>query len=314
MLGYPVLSIRSIPKDEAWLPRFFAEDLKKGRITTPLEIGDVWPENYSSNSAQKVWAAKFAAHHPNVVVLDLSSFKCGHDAPTYGIIDSIISAARHALLGAARHRRQQAGRLDQDPRQDLRPQPDAAQGAARGRRPEKQELLHRDRQEAAGAAARSRRKQLAERSQKDPAVERQIEEITEQRARLRAGPRRQDRRRAEPPSGAERDEGRRHRAARHQAPRRPKTHRPAPEPERPRDRHGRPHDSTKAPAFKLPILGDDVADAETSTSTPSCAGSRTKSAPSCGLAADTDHWVRPDGQPAVHQEPAREHHACWSPA
>jgi hypothetical protein len=40
-----------------------------------------------------VWAAKFAAHHPNVVVLDLSSFKCGHDAPTYGIIDSIISAA-----------------------------------------------------------------------------------------------------------------------------------------------------------------------------------------------------------------------------
>ena len=53
----------------------------------------MWPENYSSNSAQKVWAAKFAAHHPNVVVLDLSSFKCGHDAPTYGIIDSIIGAA-----------------------------------------------------------------------------------------------------------------------------------------------------------------------------------------------------------------------------
>src|SRR5450432_790676 len=92
VLGYPVLSIRSIPKDETYLSRYFAEDLKSGRITTPLEIGDVWPENYSSNSAQKVWAAKFAAHHPNVVVLDLSSFKCGHDAPTYGIIDSIITA------------------------------------------------------------------------------------------------------------------------------------------------------------------------------------------------------------------------------
>jgi predicted nucleotide-binding protein (sugar kinase/HSP70/actin superfamily) len=26
-------------------------------------------------------------------VQDLSSFKCGHDAPTYGLIDSIISAA-----------------------------------------------------------------------------------------------------------------------------------------------------------------------------------------------------------------------------
>ena len=53
----------------------------------------MWPENYSANSSQKVWAAKFAAHHPNVVVLDLSSFKCGHDAPTYGIIDSIITTA-----------------------------------------------------------------------------------------------------------------------------------------------------------------------------------------------------------------------------
>ena len=42
----------------------------------------------------KVWAAKFAAHHPNVVVLDLSSFKCGHDAPTYGIIDGIIGTAQ----------------------------------------------------------------------------------------------------------------------------------------------------------------------------------------------------------------------------
>jgi predicted nucleotide-binding protein (sugar kinase/HSP70/actin superfamily) len=93
VLGYPILSIRSVPKDEQYLARFFADDLKSGRISTPLEINDVWPENYSANSSQKVWGAKFAAHHPNVVVLDLSSFKCGHDAPTYGIIDSIISAA-----------------------------------------------------------------------------------------------------------------------------------------------------------------------------------------------------------------------------
>jgi len=92
-LGYPVLSIRSIPKDEQWLARFFAEDLRSGQIDSPLDIRDVWPENYSANSALKVWAAKFAARHPNVVVLDLSSFKCGHDAPTYGIIDSVISSA-----------------------------------------------------------------------------------------------------------------------------------------------------------------------------------------------------------------------------
>jgi predicted nucleotide-binding protein (sugar kinase/HSP70/actin superfamily) len=97
--GYPILSIRSIPKDEAWLARFFAEDLKSGKITTPLEIGDVWPENYSANSAMKVWAAKFAARHPNVVLLDLSSFKCGHDAPTYGIIDRIVEQSAVPTLG-----------------------------------------------------------------------------------------------------------------------------------------------------------------------------------------------------------------------
>jgi predicted nucleotide-binding protein (sugar kinase/HSP70/actin superfamily) len=98
--GYPILTIRSIPKDEAWLSRFFADDLKSGLIRTPLEVNDVWPENYSANSAMKVWAAKFAARHPNVVLLDLSSFKCGHDAPTYGIIDRIVekSAVPHLAL------------------------------------------------------------------------------------------------------------------------------------------------------------------------------------------------------------------------
>ncbi len=93
VLGYPILSMRSLPKDPRWLYRFFKEDIDKGLIDNPLEVTDVWPENYSANSVQKVWSAKFAARHPNVVVLDLSSFKCGHDAPTYGLIDSIISSS-----------------------------------------------------------------------------------------------------------------------------------------------------------------------------------------------------------------------------
>ncbi|WP_096200692.1 BadF/BadG/BcrA/BcrD ATPase family protein [Bacillus sp. FJAT-45350] len=96
VLGYPILSMRSIPKDEEWLKRFFLEDLDSGRVEHSLEVTDVWPENFSSNSAQKVWAAKFAARHPNVALLDLSSFKCGHDAPTYGLIDSIVSTAGKA--------------------------------------------------------------------------------------------------------------------------------------------------------------------------------------------------------------------------
>jgi predicted nucleotide-binding protein (sugar kinase/HSP70/actin superfamily) len=87
VLGYPVLSIRSLPKDPKWLAKYFGSD------RDPLDLNDVWPENYSANSSQKVWAAKFAARHPHVAVLDLSSFKCGHDSPTYGIIDEVISKA-----------------------------------------------------------------------------------------------------------------------------------------------------------------------------------------------------------------------------
>jgi predicted nucleotide-binding protein (sugar kinase/HSP70/actin superfamily) len=89
-LGYPILSIRSIPKDRAYLDRYFKDELDKQVIRSPLELNHVWPENYSANSAQKVWGATFAAHHPNVAVLDLSSFKCGHDAPTYGLVDAIV--------------------------------------------------------------------------------------------------------------------------------------------------------------------------------------------------------------------------------
>ena len=94
VLGYPILSIRSIPKDRAFLDRYYADELARGVMPTPLGLNHVWPENYSANSAQKVWAANFAAHHPNVVVLDLSSFKCGHDSPTYGMVDSIIETSK----------------------------------------------------------------------------------------------------------------------------------------------------------------------------------------------------------------------------
>ena len=93
-LGFKTLSMRAIPKDEAYLIRYFGEDVRQGIIDSPYDIRDVWAENFSTNSAQKVWAAKFAARHPNVAVLDLSSFKCGHDAPTYAIIDKILGASR----------------------------------------------------------------------------------------------------------------------------------------------------------------------------------------------------------------------------
>jgi predicted nucleotide-binding protein (sugar kinase/HSP70/actin superfamily) len=45
---------------------------------------------YSTSTNHKVWAAKFTARHPNLVALEVSSFKCGHDAPIYGVIEGII--------------------------------------------------------------------------------------------------------------------------------------------------------------------------------------------------------------------------------
>lgn len=87
VLGYPILSIRSLPRDVGYWKPYFGDD-------DPLDINDVWPENFSANSAQKVWAARLAARHPNLALLDLSSFKCGHDAPTYGIVDNIVKSSR----------------------------------------------------------------------------------------------------------------------------------------------------------------------------------------------------------------------------
>ncbi len=99
-LGFKILTINSIPKEAKFLEKYFKRDLENGLIESVFDIRDVWQENFSTNSAQKVWAAKFAARCPNVAVVDISSFKCGHDAPTYAIIDKILSASKtpHLML------------------------------------------------------------------------------------------------------------------------------------------------------------------------------------------------------------------------
>ena len=89
-LGYPVFSQHTLPFDEDLLERLFGEEVRQGVIPDPLAIGDVWKNNYSASTNMKVWAAKFTARHPNLVALELSSFKCGHDAPIYTVIESII--------------------------------------------------------------------------------------------------------------------------------------------------------------------------------------------------------------------------------
>jgi predicted nucleotide-binding protein (sugar kinase/HSP70/actin superfamily) len=89
-LGYPVFSQSTLPLDKDLLDRLFGDEVRAGMITHPLDISDVWKNRYSTSTNHKVWAAKFTARHPNLVALEVSSFKCGHDAPIYGVIEGII--------------------------------------------------------------------------------------------------------------------------------------------------------------------------------------------------------------------------------
>ncbi len=89
-LGYPIFSQNTLPLDEDLLERLFGEEVRAGLITSPLDITDAWKNSYSCSTNHKVWAAKFTARHPNLVALEISSFKCGHDAPIYGVIEGII--------------------------------------------------------------------------------------------------------------------------------------------------------------------------------------------------------------------------------
>jgi len=88
--GYPIFSQSTLPMDEDLLERLFGDEVRGRAIGHPLEISDVWKNSYSCGTNQELWAAKFTARHPNLVALQVSSFKCGHDAPIYGAIEGII--------------------------------------------------------------------------------------------------------------------------------------------------------------------------------------------------------------------------------
>ena len=89
-LGYPVFSQSTLPMDNDVLDRLFGDEVRAGVIRSPREIQDVWKNSFSASTNTKIWAAKFTARHPNLVAIELSSFKCGHDAPIYSMIESII--------------------------------------------------------------------------------------------------------------------------------------------------------------------------------------------------------------------------------
>jgi predicted CoA-substrate-specific enzyme activase len=185
VLGYPILSVRSIPRDVKYLEPYYKDDLERGRMKSPLELNHIWPENYSVNSSQKVWAAAFAARHPNVVVLDLSSFKCGHDAPTYGMVDKIVETSKtpYAALhdidankpsGSIKIRVKtyaHALKLHEERLQDARKRRGQLEYAIDKKRLELMQL---------------RAEQLGARQQRDPALDAQMAEVRERIKRYEA--------------------------------------------------------------------------------------------------------------------------------
>ncbi len=90
-IGYPVLTLQSLPIDDDIVSPLFEEDMKAGVIKHPMDIRDAWKNSYSENTSQKIWAAKYTARHPNLVALELSSFKCGHDAPIYTAVEETVT-------------------------------------------------------------------------------------------------------------------------------------------------------------------------------------------------------------------------------
>lgn len=89
-LGYPILYQDMLPTDPDLLDRLFGPEVEQGTFKSALSLDDVWKNSYSENTNRKIWAAKFVARHPNLVALELSSFKCGHDAPIYSTVEEIV--------------------------------------------------------------------------------------------------------------------------------------------------------------------------------------------------------------------------------
>ena len=89
-LGYPIFTQDSLPIDDDIIERLFGEEIERGEIQSGFDIADVWKNSYSENTSRKVWAAKYVARHPNLVALELSNFKCGHDAPIYTVVEEIV--------------------------------------------------------------------------------------------------------------------------------------------------------------------------------------------------------------------------------
>ncbi|MGC9158440.1 MAG: BadF/BadG/BcrA/BcrD ATPase family protein [Terracidiphilus sp.] len=92
-LGYPIFSQTFLPLDGDLLDRLFGDEVRSGVVPSPLSIADVWKNSNSAGTNHKLWAAKFAARHPNLIPIELANFKCGHDAFISRVVQGIIECS-----------------------------------------------------------------------------------------------------------------------------------------------------------------------------------------------------------------------------
>ena len=92
--GYPILWAQHFPLDADLLDWLFGEEVREGRIRSPLDISDVWTSSYSSNTNEVLWGAKAAARCPwTTCAIHLSSYECGMDQPTFTPVQRIVEAS-----------------------------------------------------------------------------------------------------------------------------------------------------------------------------------------------------------------------------
>jgi len=89
--GHPILWGQYLPLDPDLLGWAFGPDVAAGHVKSPLDIRDVWPSSYSSNTNEILWGAKFGARIPWIsCVVRLASYECGMDQPTYTPVQQIV--------------------------------------------------------------------------------------------------------------------------------------------------------------------------------------------------------------------------------
>ena len=89
--GYPALWTQYLPLDEDLMTWMFGDDIRAGRIRSALDISDVWPSSYSSNTNEILWGAKVGARMPWITcVIRLTSYECGMDQPTFTPVQQIV--------------------------------------------------------------------------------------------------------------------------------------------------------------------------------------------------------------------------------